>query len=108
MYFTFTSANFRRAVSKIVIFVMHTFFMALKQSEKTGIEAVRMLRKTKLSLGLPFMINSHLLPANQCYLEYPDGAIRIATISKQDNDFKIIAELDPMASIVLRKKYKLF
>jgi hypothetical protein len=81
--------------------------MKLKQLERSGVEAVKMLRRTKLNLGLPFMINSPLLPPDQCYLEYPDGSIKIVTLSKQDNDFKTLSELDSKKSDSIRKKYKL-
>jgi len=57
-------------------------------------------------MGLPFMINSHLLPSDQCYLEYPDGIIKIVTIDRSINDFKVISELSSEESILLRKKFK--
>ena len=81
--------------------------MDIEEMQKNGVEAVHMLRKTKLSLGLPFMINSYLLPLDQFYLEFADGSIKIARLCKQENDFKIVAELDAKEIAFLRKKYKL-
>ncbi|MCP9750447.1 hypothetical protein [Ferruginibacter sp. HRS2-29] len=82
--------------------------MTLKQIERAGIDAVKMLRRTKLSGGLPFMINSDLLPPEQCYLEYPDGSIKTVVISKYDNDFKVIEELSAERIAYIRNKYELF
>jgi hypothetical protein len=82
--------------------------MRYKELENSGIEAVQMLRKTKLALGFPFMINSYLLPSDQCFLEYPDGSIKIVSISKIENDFKVIEVLDKEKNETIRKKYRLF
>lgn len=81
--------------------------MKIKNLQKSGIHAVRVLRQNKLKSGLPFMINSPVLPSDQCYLEFPDGSFKIATLNKQNNDFEIIAELDQDKINHLRKKYKL-
>jgi hypothetical protein len=81
--------------------------MKLKQLEKSGILAVKLLRRTKLNLGHPFMINTNALPTDQCYLEYPNGSITLVTISRKNNDFKIIEKLTPQQCDSLRKKYKL-
>jgi len=90
------------------IFGYTTFYMSLKQLERAGIDAVKMLRKTKLSVGLPFMINSPVLPASQCYLEYADGSIKIVTMSKHENDFKVLRELNTKEIKEIRNKYKLY
>jgi hypothetical protein len=66
-----------------------------------------MLRKSKLNKGLPFMINSRMLPSNQCYLEYPNGSIQLVTLCRNKNDFQVIKELDPEEENAFRKKYKL-
>jgi hypothetical protein len=79
--------------------------MKIEQLETTGLEAVKMLRKSKLSQGSPFMINSNLLPEGQCYLEYPDGVIKLVAI--KENDFAVINQLSETESTQLRKKYKL-
>lgn len=81
--------------------------MKIKKLEKLGIQAVRTLRRSKLNRGQPFMINSPALPSDQCYLEYPDGSFKLATINKKNNDFEIIDELSPEKIILLRKKYRL-
>ena len=81
--------------------------MKIKQLEKSGKRAVRMLRRNKLNMGLPFMINSHTLPSGQCYLEYPNGSIFIVTICRKNSDFKVISELSSEEGRSIRKKYKL-
>lgn len=45
----------------------------LEVLENIGTAAVKRLRKTKLSGGKPFMINSDDLSSGQIYLEYPAG-----------------------------------
>ena len=81
--------------------------MKIKGIERNGLSAVRMLRKSKLNKGLPFMINSRMLPSNQCYLEYPNGSIQLVTLCRNKNDFQVIKELDPEEENAFRKKYKL-
>ena len=65
----------------------------LKELEKLGSTAVKRLRLSKLKKGHPFMINSNSLPTNQCYIEYPDGNIVLATLSKSSMDFTVIRNL---------------
>ncbi len=66
----------------------------VKEIEKRGNDAVKRLRESKHSKGLPFMINSKNLPGNECYLEYPDGRIMLVTLkSPRDRDFTVIREL---------------
>ena len=79
----------------------------LKKIEITGTAAVKRLRIKKLQSGYPFMINSRELPGNQCYLEYPDGSIKLVTIKKSSRDFTIIRELTQQEKKTLRAKYKL-
>jgi hypothetical protein len=81
--------------------------MKVKEIEKTGRQAVKILRQSKLNRGFPFMINSNMLPPNQCYLEHPDGSIQLVTLSRKKNDFEVIKELDAEEGNLLRKKYKL-
>ena len=81
--------------------------LKIKQIEKSGRLAVEMLRKNKLGMGLPFMINAENLPSTQFYYEYPDGYIKLVTISEDRLDFKILAELTMQQSDDIRKKYKL-
>ena len=80
--------------------------MKIKKLQKSGIHGVRILRLKKLNDGLPFMINSPLLPSDQCYLEFPDGSFKVATLNKKNNDFEIIAELGQDKIDYLRRKYK--
>jgi len=81
--------------------------MNVKQLENSGIQAVKLLRKRKHTMGLPFMINTKELPSTQCYLEYPDGRIKLATIAEDKSDFKILTEFTLLQSDRIRKKYKI-
>lgn len=74
---------------------------------KYVIKRIKFLRKEKLSQGLPFMINSDDLPPHQCYLEYPDGSIKIAQASSKGSDFIIVEELDFLNAEVFKRKLKL-
>lgn len=73
-----------------------------------GTEAVRRLRKQKLDNGYPFMINSKELLSNQCYLEFPDGSIKLASIKKSSRDFDIIRELDTQETRRIRERFRFF
>ena len=68
---------------------------------------MKRLRRQKLAKGLPFMINSKELPSHQCYLEYPDGAIRLVALAENKRDFSIIRELSPQESRRLRETFNL-
>jgi hypothetical protein len=81
--------------------------MKRKRLEQSGLFAIKQLRASKLNSGLTFMINSADLPADQCYLEYPDGKIRIVTIATSTNDFKIISELTAAQSRLVKKQLEL-
>jgi len=80
----------------------------LKSIEKKGTEAVKKLRLRKLSSGHHFMINSKDLMTNQCYLEYPNGVIKLATIRKSARDFDIIRELTTEETQIIRRRYHLY
>lgn len=80
----------------------------LKIIENKGNEAVRKLRLQKLRSGHPFMINSKELLTSQCYLEYPNGVIKLVTIKKSSRDFDIIRELSVTEAQSLRKRYKFY
>jgi hypothetical protein len=69
---------------KPAIFREFFYMSEINQIEKVGGAAVRKLRLKKLQSGLPFMINSKDLPANHCYLEYPDGMIRQGSLHYVD------------------------
>lgn len=81
--------------------------MATTRVHKSGLEAVRLLRKKKHAQGLPFMINSSTLESYQCYLEFPDGSMKIAEANSKKTDFIIIEDVDPRFAIFLKKKLKL-
>lgn len=81
--------------------------MALKVKERSGTNAVRILRKSKLNRGQPFMINSRALPSTQCYLEYPDGSIKLVTLTSAQTDLKVIRDLSPEETASLRKRFNL-
>ncbi len=81
--------------------------MTSKQLQKAGTKAVRELRRNKLNSGIPFMINTDLLPTNQCYMEYPDGSINILTICSKTWDFKVIGRLSIAENKTIRRKLKL-
>jgi hypothetical protein len=80
----------------------------LKKIEKQGTDAVRRLRLQKLRNGHPFMINSKELLTNECYLEFPDGTIKLATIKKSSRDFDIIRVLNPTETESLRNRLRLY
>ena len=67
--------------------------MTSKKLEDSGLFAVRLLRKNKLEQGYPFMINSSLLPVDQCYLEFPNGIIQLVTINRKKKDFEVVRDL---------------
>lgn len=81
--------------------------ITVNTNSKKVISRIKSLRREKLSLGLPFMINSDELPSHQCYLEYPDGTIVIAEANHKESDFKIIRELDFLNAEVLKRNLKL-
>jgi hypothetical protein len=73
--------------------------------EKKALEAVRKLRLRKLRSGHPFIINSKKLLTNQCYLEYPNGIIKLVTFTKAAWDFSIIRDLSPNEAQSIRLRY---
>lgn len=54
------------------------------------------------------MINSTELLNNQCYLEYPDGSIKLITFTRSTKDFNVIRELSAIEASSLRAKYKFY
>jgi hypothetical protein len=79
----------------------------ISEIETRGINAVKKLRIHRLSRGDFFMINSNSLPPNHCYLEYPGGAIKLATYESGAKNFTIVHELETEESSNLRKKFDL-
>ncbi len=83
---------------------MHTIEVTLL--EKIGNDAVKQLRHNKHSLGLPFMINAEELADNECYLEYPDGKIKLVALrTNSDRDFTIIRELSLIEAMRIRNEF---
>lgn len=80
----------------------------LKIIEKKGTEAVKKLRQRKLQNGNPFMINSKELLTNQCYLEFPDGSIKLATYSHSSKDFEILHILSFDEAQIIRNQFHLY
>jgi hypothetical protein len=74
-----------------------------KRVEDMGRLALRELRKNKLAAGHPFMINSHKLPSDQCYLEFPEGTFQLVTICRIENDFKVVRKLSKKEQSALKK-----
>jgi hypothetical protein len=69
-----------------------------------GTHAVRKLREQKLKKGLPFMINVKELSSNQCYLEYPNGTIKLVTVLHASRDIDVIRELSLTEATLLREQ----
>ena len=78
-----------------------------KEMERAGNAAVKRLRVNNLLSGEPFMINTNDLPPTQCYLEYPDGHISLATISPSKIDFQIIRDLTEQEMSAIRRRFNL-
>ena len=78
---------------------------ALQTIEQIGNEAVRKLRLEKLRKGHPFMINFKDLPTNQCYLEFPDGTIKLVQLKHSAKDFTILRVLSAEEEQKIRRKY---
>ena len=82
-------------------------FANVEVLENKGNLALRQLRKTRLGKGLHFMLNSQNLPGNQCYLEYPDGKIVLASIAaSHEREFLIIRELTVSEKNALLRKFQ--
>jgi len=74
---------------------------------KSGSEAVRQLRLQKFKSGNPFMINSRELPTNQFYLEFPEGKIVLAKLTRGSLDFTVIRTLRIEEQAQLRIKFNI-
>ncbi|MCU0404516.1 MAG: hypothetical protein MUE99_08200 [Chitinophagaceae bacterium] len=77
----------------------------LIKNEIKGTEAVKQLRIKKLKSGHPFMINSNDIGTDHCYLEFPDGTIKLAKIESSARDYYIIRDLTPAEAEKLRKRF---
>lgn len=67
---------------------------------------VKKLREQKLRSGLPFMINTQGLDANQCYLEYPNGTIKLVSVVPSTRNIDVVRELNSTDANNLRKRLK--
>jgi hypothetical protein len=77
----------------------------IKITSKKGTNAVKKLREYKLRKGLPFMINVKELSTNQCYLEYPNGSIKLITVVHSTRDIDVIRELTSTEATHLRRRF---
>ncbi|WP_026764033.1 hypothetical protein [Sediminibacterium salmoneum] len=77
----------------------------VKIASKKGTNAVKKLRENKLRSGLPFMINVKELSTNQCYLEYPNGSIKLITVVHSSRDIDVVRELSKTEATHLRKRF---
>lgn len=68
---------------------------------------MKKLRELKLRSGLPFMINVKELSTDQCYLEYPDGSIKLVSIGQSSSAVNVIRELSSIDSEKLRHRFHL-
>jgi hypothetical protein len=76
----------------------------LESIGKIGTDAVMELRLRKLQNGLPFMIDSDDLESDQCYLEFPDGAIKLVSLRTGAREFTTIRTLSANEARSLRVK----
>lgn len=74
----------------------------LTDIEKRARIAVRKLRDETLLQGNSFMIYNETLPTGQYYMEYPDGKIKIVSVSRKLNDFVIESELSQQQADQIR------
>jgi len=65
---------------------------------------VKKLRDQKLRAGLPFMINIKELASNQCYLEYPNGVIKLVSMVSSSREINEVKELNATDANNLRKR----
>ena len=79
----------------------------LKAIERRGKEAVERIRKEALLSGESFLLYDDALPEGYYYMEYPDGDIKIVSVSQKHNDFIIREELDSAEVNALRRRLKL-
>ncbi len=77
----------------------------VKNTSRKGTIAVKKLREQKLRSGLPFMINVKELATNQCYLEYPNGSIKLITVVHSSREIDVVRELTSMEATHLRNRF---
>jgi hypothetical protein len=77
----------------------------VKATSKIGTVSVRKLREQKLRNGLPFMINVKELSTDQCYLEFPDGSIKLMAVTHATTNMNVIRELTTAEASELRGRF---
>lgn len=88
--------------------LFYLWYMKVKRISASGNSiVVRKLRDQKLHDGLPFMINLKELSSNQCYLEYPDGVIKLVSVVSSSREMNVLKELNPSEANSLRKRLNL-
>ena len=65
---------------------------------------VKKLRDQKLRAGLPFMINVKELASNECYIEYPNGVIKLVSMVSSSRELNVVKELNTSDANKLRKR----
>lgn len=75
-----------------------------QNNDRKGVIVVKKLRDQKLRAGYPFMINIKELATDQCYLEYPNGNIKLVSVVHSTRDLNIIKELSAIEANKLRKR----
>ncbi len=78
--------------------------MKIEELTKRGTEAVKALRRQKLSNGEFFMINVDNLLEGQCYIEYPDGSMVVAALSSTGKEFDVLKQLTTSESNFVRRQ----
>jgi hypothetical protein len=86
------------------ILYLYWVMTALQMIGKIGTDAVKELRLQKLRNGLPFMIDSDDLENNQCYLEFPDGTIKLVCLTTGAREFTKVRTLSANEARSLRVK----
>jgi hypothetical protein len=86
-------------------FTRFVIMSTIKFEANKGTNAVKKLREQKLRSGLPFMINVEELSSNQCYLEYPNGTIKLINVAPASRDIDVIRELSPAEANLLRTRF---
>jgi hypothetical protein len=71
-------------------------------TSRNGTHAVKKLREQKLRSGIPFMINVKGLSTDQCYLEYPNGTIKLIRVVHATRDIDVLHELTSLEATNLR------
>jgi len=77
----------------------------VEATSRKGTSSVRKLRESKLKSGLPFMINLKKLASDECYLEYPDGSIKLMSFVHSTTSMNVIRDLTVNEVNLLRIRF---